>query len=137
MPAGYSGTPLLKKLGIKRGYDILLINAPEHYHQLLGELPDDCQRLKEAIGNTANFVHLFCTSQEDLIRWSPIAKEAIKKDGMLWVSWPKGKSSIPTDLKREPIREHLLELGLVDVKVAAIDEDWSGLKFVYRVKDRG
>ena len=136
MPAGYSGTPLLKKLGIKSGFSLLLLDAPTHFLELVGELPEGCQFLTQATTEAADFVHLFCKSQEDLIKWSNLAKEAIKKDGMLWVSWPKGKSSISTDLKRDPIREHFLNLGLVDVKVAAVDDDWSGLKFVYRVKDR-
>lgn len=136
MPAGYSGTPLLKKLGIKAGYSLLLLHPPEHYLELLGELPENCQVLDKATSQSADFVHLFCTSQEELAIWSTVAKDTIKKTGMLWVSWPKGKSNISTDLKRDPIREHFLQLGLVDVKVAAVDDDWSGLKFVYRVKDR-
>lgn len=136
MPSGYSGTPLLKKLGIKPGFSLLLLNAPAHYLELVGELPEGCQLLTEANPATADFVHLFCTSQEDLATWSSLAKDAITKNGMLWISWPKGKSSIPTDLKRDPIRNHFLDLGLVDVKVAAVDDDWSGLKFVYRIKDR-
>ena len=136
MPAGYSGTPLLKKLGIKAGYQLLLINTPDHYIELLGELPQDCTILQTQEQSAADFIHLFCQTTEQLVLHAASAKACLKKDGLLWVSWPKGKSKIATDLKREPIREHLLDLGLVDVKVAAVDEDWSGLKFVYRLKDR-
>ena len=136
MPAGYSGTPLLKKLGIKAGNTLLLLNAPEHYLGLLGDLPEGCTMIELADEIQADFVHLFCQTTESLELLAPTAKAALKKDGMLWVSWPKGKSTIPTDLKRDPIRTYLLDLGLVDVKVAAVDDDWSGLKFVYRLKDR-
>lgn len=136
MPSGYSGTPLLNKLGIKAGYQLLLLNAPDNYLELLGDLPEDCSILESSSDSPADFIHLFCQTMESLALQAPLAKAALKKDGMLWISWPKGKSSIPTDLKRDPIRTFLLDLGLVDVKVAAVDEDWSGLKFVYRLKDR-
>ena len=92
--------------------------------------------LTESVAEAADFIHLFCTSFTQLESIAEQYKKALKKDGMLWVSWPKGKSSIPTDLKRDPIREYFLGIGLVDIKVAAVDEDWSGLKFVYRRKDR-
>lgn len=136
MPTGYSRTPLAKKLGIKSGFKIMLYQAPEHYFELFTDLPEDIEIL-QAIGNeNVDFIHLFFTSKADLEEQILQYKKALKKDGLMWVSWPKGKSKIETDLKREPIREYLLSIGLVDVKVAAIDEDWSGLKFVYRVKDR-
>ncbi|MEO0877880.1 MAG: DUF3052 domain-containing protein, partial [Bacteroidota bacterium] len=83
MPAGYSGTPLLKKLGIKAGYSLLLLHPPEHYLELLGELPENCQVLDKATSQSADFVHLFCTSQEELAIWSTVAKDTIKKTGML------------------------------------------------------
>ena len=136
MPAGYSGTPLLKKLGIKPDYALIIWQQPEHYFDLLGELPAGCSLLDESAAESADFIHLFCKQRDELIQQAPIAKAALKKTGMLWVSWPKGSSDIPTDLKRDPIRTYLLGLGLVDTKVAAVDDDWSGLKFVYRVKDR-
>lgn len=136
MPAGYSGTPLAKKLGIKEGYTLLLYNQPEHYFDLFVDLPNDLQIVEEIIPESTDFIHIFCTTIEELEHHSKKYKIALKKEGLLWVSWPKGASSIPTNLKREPIREHLLSIGLVDVKVAAIDNDWSGLKFVYRLKDR-
>lgn len=136
MPTGYSGKPLLKKLGIKPGFTLLFLQQPDSYFELLGDLPHDCKILESGDSEPADFVHVFCTTWENLEAVGPGAKEALKKSGMLWVSWPKGSSSIRTDLKRDPIRNYLLSLGLVDVKVAAVDEDWSGLKFVYRLKDR-
>ncbi len=137
MPSGYSGTPLARKLGIKEGFTIFLHSPPEHYWSLFSDLPNGLQILDELPKDgDVHFIHLFVTTWEELISISEKYKSALKKDGLMWVSWPKGKSSIPTDLKRDPIREHLLDIGLVDVKVAAVDEDWSGLKFVYRKKDR-
>lgn len=136
MPAGYSGTPLAKKLGIKEGFKILLYNEPKCYFELFQDLPNDLEILKEVKPDTANFIHIFCTSWQELEHNANKYKHALVKNGLLWVSWPKGKSKIKTDLKRELIREHLIKTGLVDVKIAAIDENWSGLKFVYRIKDR-
>ena len=136
MPAGYSGTPLAKKLGIKEGFQILLYNQPTHYFELFADFPNHVHQLTETTSESADFIHIFCTSHEELQTIGPTYKSALKKEGLLWVSWPKGASSIPTDLKRDPIRTYFLDLGLVDVKVAAVDEDWSGLKFVYRRKDR-
>ena len=136
MPAGYSTTPLAKKLGIKPGFKVLLQQEPAHYRALFSDWPEDVEVVEEAIPEGLDFIHLFVQRMADLEVAVPELMPALKKDGMLWVSWPKGKSKIPTDLKREPIREFLLASGLVDVKVAAIDEDWSGLKFVYRLKDR-
>lgn len=136
MATGYSGTPLAKKLGIKAGFKVLLKDHPEHYLNLFTDLPDDLEFIQEGIPESVDFIHLFYVSFEELKNTIGQYKEALKKNGTLWISWPKGKSSIKTDLKRDPIREHLLAIGLVDVKVAAVDEDWSGLKFVYRVEDR-
>ncbi|MFD2562124.1 DUF3052 domain-containing protein [Aquimarina rubra] len=136
MPAGYSGTPLAKKLGLKEGATALFYNLPDHYWNLFSEIPKNITKLYEVGSTEADFIHMFCTSSEELKKVAPLHKNALKKTGMLWVSWPKGSSKIPTDLKRELIREYVLEIGLVDIKVAAVDEDWSGLKFVYRVSDR-
>ncbi|WP_394748844.1 DUF3052 domain-containing protein [Spongiimicrobium salis] len=134
--AGYSGTPLAKKLGIKEGYSILLYQAPKHYFDLFSDLPEGLKYPKEIVSENTDFIHIFCTHMEDLEKVGKIYKNALKKNGLLWVSWPKGASKILTDLKREPIRSYMLGIGLVDVKVAAVDADWSGLKFVYRLKDR-
>ncbi len=136
MPAGYSQTPLARKLGIKENHAVLFINEPKHYFKLFEDLPINLEYVDKPIPNSVDFVHLFCIDHATMLAEAEICKKALKKTGILWVSWPKGSSNIKTDLKREPIRNHLLSLGLVDIKVAAIDADWSGLKFMYRLKDR-
>ncbi|MBW1296994.1 DUF3052 domain-containing protein [Aquimarina litoralis] len=136
MSAGYSGTPLAKKLGIKTGNTILLYNAPDHYWDLFSDTPDDLKELHDIVKEEADFIHIFCKTKEELEKVIPEYKIGLKKTGMLWVSWPKGASKIPTYLKRDYIRTFVLQNGLVDIKVAAVDEDWSGLKFVYRIADR-
>lgn len=137
MAAGYSGTPLIKKLGIKPGFKVFFYEAaPAYVERMQHDFPGEVEVLETPAEQRLDFIHAFFTSMEELEKAAPLLMKALKKTGMLWVSWPKGKSSIKTDLKREPVRECLLEIGLVDVKVAAIDEDWSGLKFVYRLKDR-
>ena len=134
--SGYSTTPLAKKLGLKEHYNYLLYKQPKHYFSLFSDLPNDIALLESIKTETADFIHLFFTTEEELKSLANRYKSALKKSGLLWISWPKGSSKIITDLKRDIIREYLLSIGLVDVKVAAIDEDWSGLKFVYRLKDR-
>ncbi|WP_106791303.1 DUF3052 domain-containing protein [Aquimarina sp. Aq78] len=136
MSTGYSGTPLAKKLGIKEDNILMLYKQPNHYYTLFSDLPKGIEEVKQPKNESVDFIHIFCTTFKELQEVAVIYKIALKKKGMLWVSWPKGSSSIPTDLKRDPIRNYLISIGLVDVKVAAIDEDWSGLKFVYRIKDR-
>lgn len=136
MPAGYSGTPLAKKLGIKKGSAMLLYNPPKQYFNLFSDFPDDVIVMSKPEVHAFDFIHIFTTTEQELQVITNQYKPLLKKNGMLWISWPKGSSQIPTDLKRDSIREYLLSIGLVDVKVAAIDEDWSGLKFVYRLKDR-
>ena len=134
---GYSGTPLARKLGIKEGHSIYLVNLPDHYFDLFTDFPSEVRFLKKPSEQTADFIHLFCKSQECLEPETQRLKSLLKKNGMLWVSWPKGTSKIETDLNREIIRAYILtHVGLVDIKVAAVDADWSGLKFVYRTKDR-
>lgn len=133
---GYSQTPLAKKLGIKEGFSILIINKPLHYFKLFSDFPKDITFLKSAREGEADFIHLFVKSKEEFEDRIIHVKALIKKEGMIWVSWPKGSSNIATDLKRDYIREFILEIGLVDVKVCSVDEDWSALKFVYRLKDR-
>jgi len=134
--SGYSSTPLAKKLGLKEHYQYLLYNQPKHYFTLFSDLPDNIAPMDNIITNSADFIHLFLTTEDELISVVQKYKPALKETSLLWVSWPKGSSRILTDIKRDIIREHLLSVGLVDVKVAAIDTDWSGLKFVYRLKDR-
>lgn len=136
MSAGYSGTPLAKKLGIKENFKVLLCDQPSHYFDLFSDMPNGIVVEKDITPESTDFVHLFCTTLDELKESFNLYKVALKKTGMLWVSWPKGSSKISTDLKRDVIREYGLDNGLVDVKVAAVDADWSGLKFVYRTKDR-
>lgn len=134
--AGYSKTPLAKKLGIKEGYVMMVVNEPEHYMSLFSDFPKGTVQKKKLDSESFDFIHIFVQNQAELERIVQMVKPAMKKNGILWVSWPKGSSKIETELKREPIREHLLKTGLVDIKVCAVDEDWSGLKFMYRKEDR-
>lgn len=136
MPAGYSKTPLVKKLGIKSGNTILPLKAPSHYFELLGELPPDVAIADVHSKSSVPFVHLFAKNSVDLHEYFPIAKERLEKDGMLWVSWIKKSSELETDISESDVRRMGLEIGLVDIKICAVDEDWSGLKFMYRKKDR-
>ncbi|MEM7382112.1 MAG: DUF3052 domain-containing protein [Bacteroidota bacterium] len=133
--SGYSGTPLARKLGIKEGYEVYFVNQPAHYFTLFDILPE-VNVMEEPTQESLDFIHLFWTDRVDFENQSLRVKPFLKKNGMLWVSWPKGSSTIPTDLSRDPIRNYLLDNGLVDVKVCSVDEDWSGLKFMYRIKDR-
>jgi hypothetical protein len=135
--AGYSGTPLIKKLGLKPGQRACFLNAPEDFPKILGSLPmgiELIQRLPKT--RSLDFIHYFTKERTKLEKSFPQLKAALNWDGILWISWPKGSSKVPTDLNENIVREIGLDAGLVDVKVAAIDETWSGLKFVYRVKDR-
>ena len=115
----------------------MLVNLPDHYFGLFTDFPKNVTEVSTPKSETLDFIHLFSTSNGCLERETHRLKPLLKKTGMLWVSWPKGSSEIETDLNRDIIREYILsEIGLVDIKVAAIDADWSGLKFVYRTKDR-
>ena len=135
MSAGYSGTPLVKKLGIKAGYRIAILNAPENYAETLGTLPEDVT-LMDWLGESLDFIHFFTKDRAELEQEFPALKAALAMDGMLWVSWPKRAAKVPTNMTEDVVREIALANGLVDVKIAAIDAVWSGLKLVYRVKDR-
>jgi len=134
--AGYSSTPLGKKLGIREGSDINLINAPEYYFDLFSDMPggitfEDSPEIKK------DFIHLFVPSKDDYFIQLPELKYQLKPDGMIWASWPKKSSKVDTDITENIIRDYALQIGLVDIKVCAIDEIWSGLKLVIPVKDRG
>ena len=135
MMAGYSGKPLVVKLGLKPRSTAIFLNAPENLPTLLGELPDGVVIAKKLAG-PIDFIHFFTTSRAELEEELPALKAALDKNGMLWISWPKAISKISTDLNDNSVREIGLTSGLVDVKVCAVDEIWSGLKFVYRVADR-
>jgi hypothetical protein len=133
--AGYSDTPLLKKLGIKSDQRLFISNPPDPYFDYLSPLPRDVS-IMTSLSGQADFIHLFCTEFKELRKEMPKARKHIKQDGMIWVSWPKKASKMQTDLDENKIRDFGLENGLVDVKVCAVDDVWSGLKFVIRVKDR-
>ncbi len=137
MPAGYSGTPLIRKLGIKDGHRVRVIDPPPGYWQLLGSLPDGARILKSPSAMNLDFVHVFVTRAGHLRRHLVSLRKKIKSDGMIWISWPKKSSGVETELDGNRVREIGLGSRLVDVKVCAVDEVWSGLKFVVRVSDRG
>ncbi len=134
--AGYSKNPLWKKLGIKEGYVCFLHDSPKNYFELLEEIPKDTEWDDDLSAVSYDFQHVFTTQLETLKTHWDSWKKRLKKDGTLWVSWPKGTSKMETDLNGNIVREFGLNGGLVDVKVCAVDEDWSGLKFMYRKKDR-
>lgn len=133
--AGYSGTPLAKKLGIKAGFHIKLVNAPEYYFSLFTDLPGDIN-IKEDDYSNLDFIHFFTKSEEEYFNKLPELKKLLKQDGMIWASWPKKSSKIVTDITEDKIRNYAIKIGLVDIKVCAVDEIWSGLKLVIPVKDR-
>ncbi|PYP05677.1 MAG: DUF3052 domain-containing protein [Gemmatimonadetes bacterium] len=133
--AGYSGKPLVQKLGIKPEMRIAIVNAPRGYGRVLGKLPSRVTRKASAVG-PLDFVQFFTTERRELERRFAALARALAPAGMLWISWPKKSSGVTTDLTEDVIRAIGLAHGLVDVKVAAVDEVWSGLKFVRRVKDR-
>jgi hypothetical protein len=128
--AGYSGTPLVQKLGIKAGARVAFVNDPPEFKPLLKDLP----AIKK--GSPSDYVHLFVRSQADLKKHLGAAKKDLEQDGMIWVSWPKKASGIPTDVTEDTVRNAALPVGLVDIKVCAIDETWSGLKLVIRKENR-
>ena len=129
--AGYSGTPLVKKLGIKSGAKLFLIEAPAHYARLVAPLPDGAAVIASLRANT-DFIHVFSTSKSHLAKSLKSSVAKLAQDGMIWVSWPKKASKVPTDVTEGTIRELAFPLGLVDVKVCAVDDTWSGLKLVIR-----
>ncbi len=132
---GYSGKLLASKLGIKPRQQIVIINPPENYRQLLEPLPEAVTIASEPTG-LREFIQFFSTDHAQIEEQFPKLKDRLAPIGQLWVSWPKGTSRIKTDLNENIIRDIGLANGLVDVKVIAIDRDWSGLKFVFRTKDR-
>ncbi len=132
---GYSETPLTKKLGLKEGTTAFMVNAPNEYFDWLAHLPASIQ-IKKRISSSLDFAHVFVTNnkafQENFLK----VKAHLKPSGMVWISWPKKTSKVPTDLDENVIRDFGLANGMVDVKVCAVNEVWSGLKFVFRLKDR-
>jgi hypothetical protein len=134
--AGYSGKQLSQKLGIKPGFRIFVHSSPKPYSEIVGNLPDSAKVVERATASL-DMVHLFATEAAGLAGKLRRLRKTIAPDGMIWVSWPKKASGVATDLSDVVVREAALALGLVDVKVCAIDETWSGLKFVIPVEQRG
>jgi hypothetical protein len=133
--AGYSGTPLPKKLGLKEGQRIAIINEPPNFLRDLGALPANTQRVKR-LSAPLDLVLLFVDHEKTLsIQFSSLAKK-LSNNGMIWVAWPKKSSGVPTDLTFERVQRIGLKCCLVDVKICAVNDVWSGLKFVIRLKDR-
>ena len=135
MTAGYSGTPLAKKLGIKQGFCVLTVNAPDNYAELVAPLPDEVT-LSEQPKTRADLIHLFTNSRDELFSKLAECVRLIKQDGTIWVSWFKKAANLPTEITEDTIREAAFPLGLVDIKVCAVDEKWSGLKLVIRKENR-
>jgi hypothetical protein len=133
--AGYSGTPLPKKLGIKEEHRVALLDAPDDIVQLLGDLPPGVTVLRSARA-PLDVVVWFVTERRILERRLPELAERLDRAGGLWICWPKKASGVPTDVTENVARDAALALGLVDNKVCAIDETWSGLRIVYRLRDR-
>lgn len=145
MTTGYSGTPLAKKLGMKEGYLVLVINPPSDYLQLLEPIPANIRFVglpdgptwpKNEIGNGFDLIHLFTNYHEELLMEVSESMRHLKSNGSFWVSWYKKAAKLPTEVTEDTVRGAALSLGLVDVKVCAIDEKWSGLKLVIRKENR-
>jgi hypothetical protein len=133
--AGYSGTPLVKKLGIKEGGRVFVANPPPSFEGTLGALPDGA-RFVDRIDATTDVVHVFESSRAALEKQLRAALKKIRPDATIWVSWPKKASKVATDITEDVVRDVALPMGLVDVKVCAVDEVWSGLKLVIRKENR-
>lgn len=131
MTSGYSGTPLAKKLGIKAGSTVVVAGAPSSYRTLLEPLPASVTFARK-VTDAVDLVHLFVTRRSRLQSSLALYRAVIKPNAMIWTSWPKKSSKVPTDITEDTIREVALPMGFVDVKVCAVDEVWSGLKLVVR-----
>ena len=140
MNSGYSGTPLSKKLGIKEGFVVVAVNEPANYDQLVDPLPNRVSIVNARhhdAASTIDLVHLFTNDRDELFRELPKWMRLIRPDGAIWISWYKKAAKLPTEITEDTVREAALPLGLVDVKVCAVDEKWSGLKLVIRMENRG
>ena len=135
MTAGYSGTPLPQKLGIKRGLIVVTINAPTNYCRLLGTIPENVT-FSDRLKADSSFVHVFTKKSTELEKTLSVLRERIADTATVWVSWPKKSSGVPADVTEDVVRAVALPLGFVDVKVCAIDETWSGLKLMVRRENR-
>ena len=133
--AGYSGTPLTKKIGIKEGSRVALVNAPKDFQFEPKELPDNVKFVKPP-AKSLDIILFFVTTERALAKAFSKLAASLTANGMIWIAWPKKSSGVATDLSFERVQRIGLDSGLVDVKICAVDETWSGLKFVYRLKDR-
>ena len=133
--AGYSETPLAKKLGIKENSRVALVGAPANFREELGPLAAGASIVPQT-RTPLDLILLFVKTEKELRRQFAVLAEKLTNAGMLWVAWPKNASGVPTDLNFGVVQKHGLGVGLVDTKICAVNEVWSGLKFVYRVKDR-
>jgi hypothetical protein len=133
-PSGYSGTSLAKKLGIKEGFIVSILNQPDYYFNLFTDLPEI--KITKNKKPKKDFIHYFVAEEKELVKDIKSLKEQIVQNGMIWISWPKKSSKVETDITEDVIRNVALKNGLVDVKVCAVDKIWSGLKLVIPVKDR-
>ncbi len=134
--AGYSNTPLAKKLGIKQDSSVGFVNPPKGFQEELGNLQSGVNISIARLPKPLNLIILFTNSERALKVQFPKLAQKLSANGMLWVAWPKKASGVATDLSENEVRRIGLEAGLVDVKVCAVNDIWSGLKFVYRLKDR-
>lgn len=135
MSAGYSGTPLAKKLGIKEGFSVTAVNAPDNFEELLQPLPTGVS-LSTSLKSETDVIHFFTNSRDELFRGLAEYVKLIKQNGSIWVSWYKKAAKLPTEITEDTVREAAFPLGLVDIKVCAVDEKWSGLKLVIRKENR-
>jgi hypothetical protein len=136
MTTGYSGTPLPQKLGIQPGMILWVINAPVNYAELVTPLPQGAAIEQGTAPAQCGFIHYFATSRAQLKAELPRLCKRLSMRGTLWISWPKKTSGVPTDITEDTLRAVGLPLGIVDVKVCAIDDTWSGLKFMWRMQHR-
>jgi hypothetical protein len=135
--AGYSGTHLVKKLGVKAGQNVAIVNPPNKFlEQELQPLPENVKLVPVTARGPLDFIMLFVSSANALEKELPKLKKKLTRDGTLWVSWPKRSSGVETNLSFGVVQQFGLKIGLVDVKICAVNDIWSGLKFVYRLQDR-
>lgn len=135
MTAGYSGTPLAKKLGIKESFSVVTVNAPDNFEELLRPLPDNVS-IGFTLKPNVDVLHFFTNSRDELFSGLAEYRKLIKQNGAIWVSWYKKAAKLPTEITEDTVREAAFPLGLVDVKVCAVDEKWSGLKLLIRRENR-
>lgn len=135
MSSGYSGTPLAKKLGIKDGARVVLSAAPDRFEENLEALPATAT-VQRRLGRPADVIVAFATKRSDLMRRLPCLSKGLAPAGRLWIAWPKKSAGVASDISENLLRDDILPTGLVDIKVCAIDETWSGLCFVRRLKNR-